>query len=123
MCKVFLFQRSLEAKGGPILSLIFGDGGADFGWIGSRNKAKAHGLRDCEVSLNGIDRVMLSGVETNSKSFDVFPASSLNLKQVLVRKQLVVAMTETPGRSPPLLQIILTKAFHIQSGRHNSHCA
>jgi hypothetical protein len=40
MCKVFPFQRSLEAKGGPILSLIFGDGGADFGWICSRNKAK-----------------------------------------------------------------------------------
>jgi hypothetical protein len=125
MCKVFLFQRPLEAKGGPILSLIFGDGRADFGWIGSTNKAKAHGLRDCEVSLNRIaERVMLSGVETNSMSFDVFPASSLNLKQVLVRKQLIVAMTETPGRSPPrLLQIILTKALHIQSGRHNSHCA
>jgi len=104
MCKVFLFQRSLEAKGGPILSLIFGDGGEDFGWIGSRNKARTHGLRDCEVSLNRMaDRVMLSGVETNSKSFDVFPASSLNLKQALVRKQLVDAMTQTPGRSPPRL--------------------
>jgi hypothetical protein len=98
MRKVFLFQRSLEAKGGPILSLIFGDGGADFGWRGSRNKAKTHGLRDCEVSLNRIaDRAMLGGAETNSKSFDVFPASSLNLKKVLVRQQLIVAMPETPG--------------------------
>jgi hypothetical protein len=125
MCKVFLFQRSLEAKGGPILSFISGDGGADFGWIGSRNKAKAHGLRDCEVSLNRmVDSAMSSGVETNSKSFDVFPASSLNLEQVLVRKQLIVATTETPGRSPPhLLQIILTKAFRIRSSRRDSHCA
>jgi hypothetical protein len=40
---------------------------------------------------------MLSGVETNSKSFDVFLASLLNLKQVLVRKQLIVAMPKRQG--------------------------
>jgi hypothetical protein len=109
MCKLFPFQRSLEAKSGPILSLIFGDGGADFGSIGSRNKAKAQGLRDCEVAVNRIaDSVMLSGVDTNSKSFDAFPASSLNLKQVLPQR---------------LLQIILTKAFRIRRSRRNSHCA
>jgi hypothetical protein len=97
MCKVVLFQRSLEAKGGPILSLIFGDG-ADFGWTGSRNKAKTHGPRNCEVASNRIaDRVGLRGVETNSKSFDVFPASSLNLNQLLVRKQLIVAMPKRQG--------------------------
>jgi hypothetical protein len=76
MCRVFLFQRSLEAKGGPILRLIFGDGGADFGWTGSRNKASPDG-------------VVLSGVK---QSENHFVASLLNLKQVLVRKQLIVAM-------------------------------
>jgi hypothetical protein len=48
---------------------------------------------------------MLGGVETNSKSFDVFLASLLNLKQVpvrkqlqvLVRKQLIVAMPKRQG--------------------------
>jgi hypothetical protein len=50
----FQFQRSLEAKGSTILSLIFGDGGADFSWVGSRNKAKTHAPRDCEVASNGI---------------------------------------------------------------------
>jgi hypothetical protein len=36
----------------------------------------------------------------------------------------VCSTAETPGRSPSrLLQIILTKAFHVRSGRRNSHCA
>jgi hypothetical protein len=103
MCKAFAFKLSPEVTSdenpierGSIQFDIAGDG--DFGWIGSRNKAKAHRLRDCEVALNRIaDRVMLSGVETNSKSFDVFPASLLNLKQVLVRKQLIVAMPKRQG--------------------------
>jgi hypothetical protein len=37
--------------------------------------------------LNGIpDRMVLSGVETNDKTFDVSPASVLTLKQALVSK-------------------------------------
>jgi hypothetical protein len=48
MCKVFLFQRSLEAKGSDSRFAI-GDGVVDFGRIGSRDKAKAHEPRDCEV--------------------------------------------------------------------------
>jgi hypothetical protein len=59
MCKAFPFKLSPEITSdenpierGSIQFDIAGDG--DFGWIGSRNKAKTHGPRDSECASNGI---------------------------------------------------------------------
>jgi hypothetical protein len=98
MCKVFLFQRSLEAKGGPILSLIFGDGGAGFGWIGSTKKAMTHGPRHYEVASSGIPgKVVLSEIETTIRHSMLSRPVCSNFLQVLVSKKVIAAMPKRQG--------------------------
>jgi hypothetical protein len=103
----FLCQCSLEAKGSDSRFAI-GDGAADFGWIGSRDKAKAHEPRDCEVVSSGIpDRTVSSGVKPTIRH-SIFLASLLNLKQVLVRKQLIAVMPKRQVAAAALPHIIQT---------------
>src|ERR1700736_3806342 len=97
MRTLLLFQRLLEADGSPILSLIFGDGEADFSWRSRRSKAKTHGPRNCEVASNEIaDSAVSSGTEP-TEVIRCFPGQFGHPHPGFGQEPLIVAMPRRQG--------------------------
>jgi hypothetical protein len=94
MCKAFAFRFSAEATLDTNLietvdsQVDIGDGVAGFGWIGSTNKAMAHGPRHHEVASSGIPgKVALSEIKTTIRHSMLSRPVCSNLFQVLVSKR------------------------------------
>jgi hypothetical protein len=68
--------------------LIFANGVAGFGWIGSTNKAIAHGPRHDQVAFSGVPgKVASSEIETTKRRSMASQPVCSNLLQVLVSKK------------------------------------
>jgi hypothetical protein len=108
--KAFAFRFSAEATSDKNLietvdsQVDIGDGIAGFGWIGSTNRAMAHGPGHYEVASRGIPgKVVLSKVKTTIRHSMLSRPVCSNLLQVLVSKKVIAAMP----KSQPLVDRLL----------------